>query len=83
MAFLGTANYYRKFIPHFSLFAKPLTDLTREAMPRMITWTPASQTAFMQLKKTLTCEPILVAPSDGFLCRRTPLHRDWGPSSAR
>ena len=29
--FLGLANFYRRFIKHFSLKAKPWTDLTKES----------------------------------------------------
>lgn len=29
-SFLGLANFYRKFISHFSAIVRPLTDLTRK-----------------------------------------------------
>ena len=29
-SFLGLCSYYRRFIPQFSLVAKPLTDLTEK-----------------------------------------------------
>uniref|UniRef100_A0A8C5PG64 ribonuclease H n=1 Tax=Leptobrachium leishanense TaxID=445787 RepID=A0A8C5PG64_9ANUR len=33
LAFLGTAGYYRRFVPNYSAIAKPLTDLTRKNLP--------------------------------------------------
>lgn len=62
MSFLGTASYYRKFVPNFSTVAKPLTDLTRKNSPRMIHWTPACDSAFQQLKSALASNPVLAAP---------------------
>ena len=32
-AFLGLANYYRRFVKNFSLIAKPLTILTSKDQP--------------------------------------------------
>ncbi|CAJ0959302.1 unnamed protein product [Ranitomeya imitator] len=62
MAFLGTAGYYRKFVPNYSSVAKPLTDLTRKNQPRQVTWTPECEEAFCQLKDALTNTPVLAAP---------------------
>ena len=38
-AFLGLANFYRRFVKHFAAKAKPLTDLTRKGV--MFTWEAA------------------------------------------
>ncbi|XP_075697048.1 uncharacterized protein LOC142662718 [Rhinoderma darwinii] len=62
LAFLGTASYYRKFVSHFSALAKPLNDLTRKNMPRMVKWAPACEEAFTALKTALTTAPVLAAP---------------------
>jgi hypothetical protein len=59
-AFLGLTGYYRKFIPHFSTIAKPLTTLlTKETLWR---WTPEEQVSFDLLKSKLTEFPILQYP---------------------
>ena len=42
--FLGLAGYYRKFIRHFSLIAKPLTDMLRK--DSLFIWTSLQQLAF-------------------------------------
>ena len=35
---LGALGYYREYIPHFALIAKPLTDLTNKRAPCVIEW---------------------------------------------
>ncbi|KAL1261364.1 hypothetical protein QQF64_006629 [Cirrhinus molitorella] len=61
-AFLGLAGYYRCFIPNFSSLAAPLTDLTRKGQPEKVSWGPAAEEAFQQVKTALTSEPVLRAP---------------------
>uniref|UniRef100_A0A8C5QKE1 ribonuclease H n=1 Tax=Leptobrachium leishanense TaxID=445787 RepID=A0A8C5QKE1_9ANUR len=63
LAFLGTAGYYRKFVPHYSDLAKPLTDLTKKSLPRQVLWSPECEQAFRQLKAALTQVPLLAAPN--------------------
>ncbi|XP_075056983.1 uncharacterized protein LOC142143172 [Mixophyes fleayi] len=62
MSFLGTAGYYRKFVPQYSSLAKPLTDLTKKKLPQVVTWTPDCEEAFTALKSALTQSPVLQAP---------------------
>ncbi|RYP53614.1 hypothetical protein DL770_010985 [Monosporascus sp. CRB-9-2] len=57
-AFLGFANYYRRFIRNFSRIAMPLTELTRKE--KQFEWTSKEQEAFQQIKKALTSEPVLI-----------------------
>ena len=56
----GLLNYYRRFIPHFSELARPLTDLTR--CRGKIVWTAECQKSLDTLKTLLTSEPILRIP---------------------
>lgn len=58
---MGPANYYRKFIPHFSEIMALLTDLTKSNVPHKIKWSPAAQKAFAQIKQVLCQEPVLYA----------------------
>lgn len=58
--FLGLAGYYRRFIPGFSKIAKPLHELLKK--DRQYDWQTEQELAFVQLKKTLTTEPILQYP---------------------
>lgn len=58
--FLGLTGYYRKFIKHYGLLSKPLTDLVRKNV--QIQWTPTANTAFEQLKKQLIQALVLVVP---------------------
>ncbi|XP_063292727.1 uncharacterized protein LOC134577745 [Pelobates fuscus] len=53
LAFLGTAGYYRKFVPEYSTLAKPLTDLTKKALPKQVAWSPECADAFKKLKTCL------------------------------
>ena len=56
-SFLGFANFYRKFIAHYSTLAAPLTNLTRKAVPFL--WSPAAEAAFRALQLSFTKAPIL------------------------
>ncbi|KAH0602480.1 uncharacterized protein H6S33_008819, partial [Morchella sextelata] len=56
-AFLGFANFYRRFIRGFSEMASPLTRLTRKDIS--FGWTSEAQTAFNALKGAFTTAPIL------------------------
>lgn len=56
-AFLGLANYYRRFCRGFAAVAKPLTDLTKKGVE--FAWTDACAGAFTQLKLLLTEAPVL------------------------
>ena len=57
---LGLIGYYRKFIPDFAEKAKPLTKLTRKNA-RFI-WNSECKNAFINLKETLVCEPVMYFP---------------------
>ena len=59
-AFLGLANYYRRFVRNFSVIAKPLTQLTRTGQEYK--WGPAQDVAFEALKKALGSAPVLRRP---------------------
>ena len=59
-SFLGLANYYRKFVPHFSHIAAPLTALTKKDI--RFSWSPACASSFRHLKERLASAPILALP---------------------
>ena len=56
-SFLGFANFYRKFINHYSSLTSPLTSLTRKAVK--FSWSPEADAAFRALQQTFTTAPIL------------------------
>lgn len=59
-AFIGFANFYRRFIQGFSKIARPLTQLTRKDIEWE--WSQEAQNAFDKLKRAFTTAPILVMP---------------------
>ena len=61
-SFLDLAGYYRKFIPHYSSLAAPLTDLTRKVAPNEVVWNTTCERAFQALKAALSSSPILQSP---------------------
>jgi hypothetical protein len=56
-SFLGLAGYYRRFVKHFGLISKPLTDLLRKGA--VFVWTDIHEQAFDRLKTALTTAPVL------------------------
>jgi hypothetical protein len=58
--FLGLTGYYRKFIKHYGLINKPLSDLLKKNVP--FVWTSQVETAFQQLKLALVQAPVLGLP---------------------
>lgn len=59
-SFLGMAGYYRKFVQHFAILARPLTDMLKKGS--MFVWTPAHDTAFTAIKQALITAPVLALP---------------------
>jgi hypothetical protein len=60
-AFLGLTGYYRKFIPHFSTIATPLTAILTKGVPWK--WTGKEQESFDLLKAKLAESPVLQYPN--------------------
>lgn len=59
-AFIGFANFYRRFIRHFAKITKPLHELTGEG--KEFVWTERQQKAFEELKHAFTTAPVLALP---------------------
>ena len=56
-SFLGSCNYYRRFIQNYSIITKPMSELLKKN--NKWNWTNECQQAFDYIKKALTSEPIL------------------------
>ena len=58
--FIGTASWYRRFVPNFSSLLAPVLNLTKKNV--RWDWTPDCQKSFTALKECLVTAPILTAP---------------------
>ena len=58
--FLGCVGYYRRFIKDYARKALPLTELLKKE--EKFSWNPERQSAFKELKLTLSRAPILSPP---------------------
>jgi hypothetical protein len=54
---LGLVGFYRKFVCHFVIIAKPLTNLLKKHS--LFVWTNGHQQAFHTLQKALCSAPVL------------------------
>ena len=59
-AFLGTAGYYRQYLPEFATVARPLHQLTSKGVEWK--WDEEEQEAFEELRMRLTTAPVLGYP---------------------
>ena len=59
-SFLGFANFYQHFIPHYSDTACPLLDLTKKTHPW--SWDQSCNDAFTALKAAFNSQPVLHLP---------------------
>ena len=59
--FLGLAGYYRRYIKDFASIANPLNSLLRTDVS--FNWTSSTERSFLELKKWLSSEPVLVCPN--------------------
>ena len=66
-SFLGTGNFYRRFIENFSLIARPLHNLTKK--DEKWNWMTECQNTFEKLKKIFTSHPVLIYPDPMHLYR--------------
>ena len=62
-AFLGTAGYYRQYLPEFATIAKPLHELNSKGVEWR--WDQQTQEAFDELRQRLITAPILGYPDPG------------------
>ena len=62
-SFLGMAGFYRNFIPNFAEIARPLNNLTSDNVK--FQWDESCESAFAELKRLLSTEPVLAFPRLG------------------
>ncbi|CAM4638113.1 unnamed protein product, partial [Caretta caretta] len=62
MAEVSYLGYYRRFVPHFSAIATPITELCKKGKPDKVVWTEQCQEAFRALKEALVSGPVLANP---------------------
>jgi hypothetical protein len=60
LAFLGFANFYRRFVEGFSRIVMPLTALTKTKEKVVFKWDLSCHNAFNFLKERFTTAPILI-----------------------
>ena len=63
-AFLGTAGYYRRFMPDFSRWAGTLFGALKKGSPGKIEWGESRSVAFVYLTNALSCEHTLTMPRE-------------------
>jgi hypothetical protein len=59
--FLGLVGFYCKFVRHFAILARPLTQLLKKN--QLFVWTTKHQSTFEALKQALCTAPVLGIPN--------------------
>lgn len=59
-SFLGLAAYCRRFVKHFAVVDKPLTELLKKGM--LYVWTQDHEVEFSTLKHLRSTAPVLALP---------------------
>jgi hypothetical protein len=59
-SFLGLSGYYRKFVKHYGILAKPWTNLLRKGV--LYTWTSETESTCQHLKQSLITASVLALP---------------------
>lgn len=62
-SFHGLAQYYRKFIRHFSAICAPMLDTIRGGMKAKFQWNEAENKGFETLREKIATQPVPVLPS--------------------
>jgi hypothetical protein len=60
-SFLGLASYYRKFVRHFGIISKPLTELLKKNT--CFIWIVVHDQSFAAFKHALSHAPVLALPN--------------------
>lgn len=68
---IGTASWYRRFVPNFSSLVAPLCNLLRKNRPFL--WTHECDASFQALKEHLITAPVLTCPD---FCRPFTIQTD-------
>ncbi|KAG5885433.1 hypothetical protein JTB14_016827 [Gonioctena quinquepunctata] len=58
---IGTASWYRRFIPNFSTVIQPLTELLKKNTK--FVWTPRQEAALREVKEHLISAPMMACPN--------------------
>lgn len=58
--FLGLIRYYRRFIKHYGIISKPLTNLLKKGS---FQWSKEAEEAFQALKRAMSSTPVLAFPN--------------------
>lgn len=58
--FSGLTSYYRRFVKHYGVISRPLSNLLKKGVPYI--WNSETESAFQQLKVALTTASVLALP---------------------